>query len=297
MRMLRAADSRGTRQRDGQWFRPAILLVVLALLGAAGAMAASRLAPAKGRLLIAARSLADPNFSRSVVLLLEYSQDGAVGVIVNRPAGVPPSALLPDLSALSRYEGCVYLGGPVAIDMLVLLVRDCDAFDDAQPVFEDVCYGGSAEAARRGDSRGATASRVRMYVGHAGWGAGQLDAEIARGDWHIVEARDERVFIEDPHALWERLVPRRSPLETRSRRRRPCRRSRWLPAVIGRVAALRVGCELLSFRVDREDLAVRIVVLRAAADDVAVALKVVASAAGTASVYQPCSVVGEPSSS
>ena len=55
-----------------------------------------------------------------------------------------------------------------------------------------------------------------MYVGHAGWGGGQLDREIARGDWHVVEARDERVFVEDPQALWERLVPAPQPLETRS---------------------------------------------------------------------------------
>ena len=203
------------RQRDGGWWARAILLVCLALLGAAVATAAPRTAPAKGRLLIAARALGDPNFSRAVILLLEYSEDGALGVIVNRPAGIPPSALLPEDDALSRYDGSVYLGGPVGLEMLVLLVRGCERLAETEPVYGDVCYSGSADVLDELASHGATPSRLRMYVGYAGWGAGQLEREIARGDWHVVEARDDRVFSEDPLALWERIVPAPQPIETR----------------------------------------------------------------------------------
>ena len=214
MRMWQAACSRSVRQRGG-WRVRTLALVALTLLAAA-AQAAPQLAPAKGRLLIADRKLGDANFSQSVVLLLEYSPQSALGLIVNRPAGVSPSALLPDVSALAQYDGPVYLGGPVGIEMLVLLVRGCESLAHTERVFDDVCYSGSPELLDHLTGDGATPSRLRFYVGYAGWGPGQLDLEIARGDWHVVEARDERVFSEEPRALWERLVPAPQPLETRA---------------------------------------------------------------------------------
>jgi putative transcriptional regulator len=217
--MLRAAESGGAWPSDLGWWTRAVLLVFLALVGAAGATAAPRLAPAKGRLLIAGRALGDANFSHSVILLLEYSEEGALGVIVNRPAGIPPAALLPDVSGLARYEGSVFLGGPVGVERMLLLVRGCDRLAATQSVYGDVCYSGSAEVldelARTGDAK---PERVRMYAGYSGWGGGQLEREIARGDWHVAEARDERVFSEDPFALWERLAPAPEPIETRIRR-------------------------------------------------------------------------------
>ena len=193
------------------------MLVLLALFGVAGATPAPRLAPAKGRLLIAGRALGEASFSQSVILLLEYSEEGALGVIVNRPAGIPPAALLPDVGGLARYDGSVFLGGPVGIERLLFLVRGCDRLAETQPVYGDVCYSGSAELldelARTGDAK---PERLRMYVGYSGWGAGQLEREIARGDWHVAEARDERVFSQDPFVLWERLVPAPEPIETRA---------------------------------------------------------------------------------
>jgi putative transcriptional regulator len=212
MCMWRAAGSRTARRRGG-WRAGIIALGSLVLLAAA-AHAAPQLAPAKGRLLIADRKLSDANFSQAVVLLLEYSQERALGLIVNRPAGVSPSALLPAVSALAQYDGPVYLGGPVGIEMLVLLVRGCEALADTERLFDDVCYSGSPALLDHLTRDGATPSRLRFYVGYAGWGARQLDAEIARGDWHVLEARDERVFTEEPRALWERLAPGPQPLET-----------------------------------------------------------------------------------
>jgi putative transcriptional regulator len=211
MYMWRAAGSRSARRRA--WRARIIALGAFALL-AVVAQAAPALAPAKGRLLIADRKLSDANFAQSVVLLLEYSPERALGLIVNRPAGVSPSALLPGVTALAQYDGPVYLGGPVGIDMLVLLVRGCDALADTERLFDDVCYSGSPGLLDHLTRDGATPGRLRFYVGYAGWGARQLDVEIAHGDWHVLEARDERVFSEEPRALWERLVPGPQPLET-----------------------------------------------------------------------------------
>ena len=190
-------------------------LVVLALLGPTTAIAATPLAPAKGRLLIARRELVDPNFSQTVVLLLEYSAEGSLGVIVNRPAGIQPGKLLPDVKALASYDGPVYLGGPVALDSIVWLGRGCESLEDVERVFGDVCYGGTLEPLVEFARSAATPTRLRLYVGYAGWGAGQLDRELAHGDWHVLEGREERVFMDDPHELWEHLVPPPQPLETR----------------------------------------------------------------------------------
>jgi putative transcriptional regulator len=214
MHMWGAAGSHGAKERGARRSVQAIALAVLALCAASGTLAATAVPPAKGRLLIADRGLSDANFAQSVVLLLEYSPERAIGLIVNRPAGITPGTLLPEMSALAQYQGPVYLGGPVGIQMLVLLVRGCESLDDIEPLFDDVCYSGSPELLDHLAHDGATPSRLRLYVGYAGWDAGQLDIEIARGDWHVIEARDERVFSEEPRALWEHLVPAPQPLET-----------------------------------------------------------------------------------
>jgi putative transcriptional regulator len=193
----------------------AFVLVLLALFGPPQVLAGTPLALAKGRLLVARRELVDPNFVQSIVLLLEYSAEGALGVIVNRPAGVPPSKLLPDVNELAGYDGPVYLGGPVGLDTLVWVGRGCASLHDVQPVFGEVCYGGSLEALVAFARSAATPERLRLYVGYAGWGAGQLERELAHGDWQVIEAREERVFMDDPHSMWERLVPAPQPLETR----------------------------------------------------------------------------------
>jgi len=190
-------------------------LVLLALLGPPRVLAATPLTPAKGRLLIARRELVDPNFSQSIVLLLEYSDEGAIGVIVNRPAGIPPNKLLPDVHELAGYDGPVFLGGPVGLDSLVWLGRGCASLSDVQPVFGEVCYGGSLDALVAFARLAATPERLRLYVGYAGWGAGQLERELAHGDWQVLEAREEQVFMDDPHTLWERMVPAPQPIETR----------------------------------------------------------------------------------
>jgi putative transcriptional regulator len=211
MRMGRGA--RMVRRRGG-------LRMWLAALAAAGLLVetatAAPLAPAQGRLLVARPELTDPNFSHAVVLLLEYSPAGALGVILNRPTGVTPHQLLPNMDALAGYDGPVYLGGPVGIDMLIVLLRGCGAQEDAQAVFADVCYSGSPDLLAQAARSGATPARLRLYVGYAGWAAGQLEVEIARGGWAVLPARTEQVFVENPHTLWQRLVPPPQPLETRA---------------------------------------------------------------------------------
>jgi putative transcriptional regulator len=179
--------------------RPAILLLLgLILSGPARAQ------PAAGQLLVAARGLADPNFERSVVLLVEHGAEGSLGLVINRPTGVPLSRLFPEERALQRQDGILYAGGPVAAGRFLLLLRAPRRPEEARPVFADV-YLGWAPAILR-DSRGV--SEFRLYSGYAGWAPGQLESEIARGDWRLLPAETPLVFGEHPERVWEELTRR-----------------------------------------------------------------------------------------
>jgi putative transcriptional regulator len=174
--MVERSHSRG-------WQAPALLAaLLLALVASAGAL----LAPprlARGRLLVASPRLADPNFAHSVVLLLEVSEEGTLGVVLNRPG---PGG---------------FMGGPVDDDVRIWLARRCTA--GAPRVARDVCEDKRVDLQVEGT--GADPARLRAYDGHAGWEPGQLEREVARGDWSVLEGSAEQVFSEEPLALWERL--------------------------------------------------------------------------------------------
>lgn len=189
----------------------AFLAVTLASLLALGPGAAARPGapkPAKGVLLVASPDLGDPNFARSVVLLLEYGQGGAVGVIVNRKTSIRLAALVPEVDALKRRPDTVFLGGPVLWNALLVLVRSAKAPAGSERVLGDVHVLTGRDAVRRTLGSSVPAARLRAYAGHAGWGAGQLDGEIERGDWLVVPGTADVVFASDPAAVWPALIER-----------------------------------------------------------------------------------------
>jgi len=165
--------------------------------------------PAKGKLLVASRQLSDPNFSRSVILLVVYEEaGGAMGVIVNRPTPIPLAKILPQFDALAGHDDQVWMGGPVLPTSLLVLHTSAQPGGDAEAVFDDVYI-----LARRDAVEGLLGSkkrvgRFRAYAGHAGWGPGQLENEIARGDWLVVPARPEVVFSEASERVWKPLMER-----------------------------------------------------------------------------------------
>ena len=161
---------------------------------------------AKGKFLVAGRYLNDPNFSESVVLLLGYGQQGALGVIINRPTSVPLAEVLPDSVQAQPPSGFVYIGGPVARTVMLLLLRSTHQSDDIEHVFDDVYFSGSQMVLQKKiDEQG---SIFRLYSGHAGWGPGQLDNEVARGDWHIVTADTKTLFNTPSEKIWPALIQR-----------------------------------------------------------------------------------------
>ncbi len=171
------------------------------LLGLAQSIAAQ---PAAGKFLVAARGLSDPNFEHSVVLLVQHGEAGSLGLVVNRPTGVPLSRIFAGEPLLERQEGILFAGGPVGAGRFLLLLRARRPPEESQRVFADVYLGWSPGALR--DARGVTDWRV--YSGYAGWAPGQLDAEIARGDWRLLPAEAPLVFEQRPERVWEELARR-----------------------------------------------------------------------------------------
>ena len=161
---------------------------------------------AKGRLLVASRRLGDPNFQRTVVLLLEYGRGGALGVIVNRPGEIQLRRLLPEIGELADRSDRVFLGGPVARQQLLLLVRASSPPPGAFRVDGETYATGSLEALREAAGRGGGQSTFRVFAGYAGWAGGQLEAEIERGDWRVRSHDADMVFSADPADVWRRAI-------------------------------------------------------------------------------------------
>lgn len=175
----------------------------LLLLSAAAAGAAPALAPEKGRFLVASEDLGDPNFYRTVVLLLDYDEKGAMGVVVNRPTSVLMGDLLPKLG---EAPGNVYLGGPVEQGGVVLVVRHASAPEGFHHVAGELYTGANIDGLRDLLSGESPAERIRVYAGYAGWGPGQLDREIEQGAWLVTRAGPEQVFDPQPEGLWRKLI-------------------------------------------------------------------------------------------
>jgi putative transcriptional regulator len=174
-------------------------------IGAPGSHAVAQLA--KGKFLVASRSLRDPNFAETVILLVDYDAGGALGVVVNRPTEVALIEALPEVGELRRRKDVVYLGGPVARDRMLLLVRAREQPPQSLRVFDRVFASGSLDALRKSMARG---DAIRAYAGYTGWGPGQLDMEVARGDWFIGPADSDAVFAERPATVWDTLIERYS---------------------------------------------------------------------------------------
>jgi putative transcriptional regulator len=160
----------------------------------------------KGQLLIAGPGLLDPNFWRTVVLIVEHTEEGALGLVLNRPSETTVGEAVPQLEDLLELDEPVFIGGPVQPSSIMVLAQFEDPDDAALIAFDDVGVlgtGGTEEDRSPGLRTG------RAFVGHAGWGPGQLDAEMERGDWIVEPAGWDDAFAPDPLALWSRVLTRK----------------------------------------------------------------------------------------
>jgi putative transcriptional regulator len=161
----------------------------------------------KGHLLISSGGLYDPNFRHTVVLLGEHNDEGAVGIVLNRPLNVTVAQAVPQLASLVAPEEPLFQGGPVQPSTPVLLVELED------PGLVDVLAFGSV-GFLVGDVSPEVRSRIRrarVYAGHSGWGPGQLEAEMDQDSWIIEPALADDVFTDAPERLWSRVLERKGP--------------------------------------------------------------------------------------
>jgi len=164
---------------------------------------------AAGKFLVASRALGDPNFSETVILLLRYDEDqGAMGLIVNRRSEVPLSRVFEDLKQAKGRTDPAYLGGPVETDNVLALLKSSDAPEDAQKVFGNVYLVANKELLEKTLAEKAEPSVFHVYLGYAGWGAGQLERELEVGAWHIMRPDAASIFAPDPDSVWQRLIRR-----------------------------------------------------------------------------------------
>ncbi|MCG6917227.1 MAG: YqgE/AlgH family protein [Deltaproteobacteria bacterium] len=166
--------------------------------------------PLKGRFLIASRQLLDPNFVETVVLLIEYNKQGAMGLIINRPSEMKLSEALPEIEGLGQSADKIYLGGPVAKSHLLLLIRTSTPPEGSRHVFKDVHLSSSQEVIQRMIKNPEGKERFRVYAGYAGWAPRQLDNEIAHGGWRVLRADAETVFDKSASEIWPELIHRSS---------------------------------------------------------------------------------------
>ncbi|MGH9297063.1 MAG: YqgE/AlgH family protein [Acidimicrobiales bacterium] len=178
--------------------------------------------PRKGRLLVATPKLDDPNFFRTVVLLLAHDEDGSLGVVINRPGDTPVAEVVPTWAFHASPPGLLFEGGPVHLNAAICVGRhDAPQRGDApvsgldpEDEFDVEGYSplvgglGTVDLHRDPDDIAVALLGLRVFKGYAGWGGGQLEEEIETGAWFVVEGAAEDVLTEDPSGLWE-LVLRR----------------------------------------------------------------------------------------
>lgn len=218
-----------------QWYsmklRCCAVLTLLAAGVSAWSAAAAALPPAAGRFLVATRAQ-QGFFAQSVILLIAYGPGGAVGIVVNHPTKIALAEVLPDHGLLRGRSDLLYLGGPVSLDDLTMLIRSQSAPAKSVRVFAGVYASASLTTLRAAVGQKLTSASFRAYAGYAGWAPGQLDSELEQGAWIVVRADADQVFATAPEKLWDKLIPQGDVILVQVAPRDPGfrgQRHRWIP--------------------------------------------------------------------
>ena len=181
----------------------------------------------KGKFLVAGPNIEDPRFSEAVIFLVDHGPGGAVGLVINRPTETTLSSIFPEIDALKNRPDTVFFGGPVRTDQMFMLVRSSTKPEDSYQVLGNVYVSGSKALLIDMIGKKDAGRKFRIYAGYAGWGAQQLEREIARGDWYVVSADAETIFEKKPSLIWPELFRRGS--------------AQWVRAVTPDMVRARIG--------------------------------------------------------
>lgn len=160
----------------------------------------------RGKLLLAGPMLKDPNFDRTVVLITEHTDEGAMGLILNRPSETVVDEAVPDLAWVTEGDDAVFVGGPVAPNGVIVLAEWVDPARAVVLVDDDLGFvPGDVEDT---DGLADAIRRARVYAGHAGWGPGQLEEELAEEAWIVETPLRQELFSPEPEGLWAAVLRR-----------------------------------------------------------------------------------------
>src|SRR5690606_12095547 len=161
-----------------------------------------------GQLLVATPVLKDPNFERTVVLLVAHEPGGALGVVLNRPTEVPVSEVLGGWGELAGYPRVLFEGGPVQPEAAICLARLRPEVREVRGFHRIFGMVGTVDLSADPDTLRDSVLGIRVFAGYSGWAPGQLEAEIASGSWFVLDALPGDAFVERPADLWPMVLKR-----------------------------------------------------------------------------------------
>jgi putative transcriptional regulator len=163
-----------------------------------------------GALLVASPSLDDPNFTRTVILLLDHDSEGALGVVLNRPSAIAAGDALPRWADAASEPAVVHLGGPVTPEAVVCLgrIRQRDAGLAPQGWTPLAGAVGAVDLDTEPADLVDALEALRVFAGYSGWGPGQLEAELLLGGWLLLAAEPDDAFTATPQTLWSQVLRR-----------------------------------------------------------------------------------------
>lgn len=159
----------------------------------------------RGRLLVASPALQDPNFTRTVVLVAEHTEEGAMGVVLNRPMDLEVADASPALTDIATDDEVVFAGGPVQPNGVMVLAEFAAPAAPAVAIAGDLGFVGAEDDL---ESLSDSVRRARVFAGHAGWAPGQLDAELEDEGWIVADLDPGDPFTADPDSLWSTVLER-----------------------------------------------------------------------------------------
>jgi len=183
-----------------------VVVVVFAAVRKSDAQSKDPKNLAAGKLLVASRGLADPNFAETVVLVVHYDDDGVVGLVLNRRTDFPLSQVLDQFAAAKDRSDPVYLGGPVETGAVFALLQSKAKLDGAEQVFGGVYLISTKTLFDKAFSARPDPGSFHVYLGYAGWSIEQLRLEVDLGSWFIFPGDARTVFDSDPDSLWRQMI-------------------------------------------------------------------------------------------
>ena len=162
----------------------------------------------RGRLLVATPRLREPTFLRTVILLLDHGENGAVGVVLNRPTTVDVGVVLPDWQPVVSDPPVLFEGGPVGLDGAMGVVTMEPGAERSVDVDRMTGRFGLVDLDARPEDVVPHVGGVRVFAGYAGWAQGQLEDELAERSWFVVDALPDDLLTPEPAGLWRRVLRR-----------------------------------------------------------------------------------------